>query len=190
MSISCSNQVSQDKSNVSTNHSHSNPLLSSRGASFQRSITPKVYKGVTPARIYIPAIGLHAEVVPVTISAQGRMEVPSDTERVGFLMSGALPGERGSAVMDGHFDSHSGPSVFFNLKKLKVGDRLYIKNIKGAAVEFKVEEIGIYRTAEAPIKRIFGPSDEPRLNLITCTGKFSRKKREHEERLVIYTKRS
>jgi late competence protein required for DNA uptake (superfamily II DNA/RNA helicase) len=35
---------------------------------------------------------------------------------------------------------------------------------------------------------IFGPTEERHLNLITCAGRYSRSKKEHEGRLVVFTK--
>lgn len=146
--------------------------------------------GIKPVRMYIPAIDLHADIEPVRVSLQGSMDVPKSTETIGYLEDGTLPGAKGNAVMDGHVDSYTGPAVFYHLKKLKPGDSVYVKDAKGTAIEFRVEAIGIYKTDNAPVQSIFGPSDEPRLNLITCTGKYSRKMKEHQERLVVYTKRA
>ncbi|WP_254450253.1 class F sortase [Cohnella herbarum] len=146
-------------------------------------------KGITPARIYIPAIDVHADIEPVSVTSKGQMGVPNSTGRVGYLSSGILPGAVGNAIMDGHVDSYEGPAVFFDLKKLKKGDSVIVKNDKGYSIPFIVESVESFRTSEAPIQRIFGHADEPRLNLITCTGKYSRKKREHEERLIVFTKR-
>jgi LPXTG-site transpeptidase (sortase) family protein len=145
--------------------------------------------GIVPVRLYIPLIDLHATVEPVGVSNNGQMEVPRSTERVGYLSNGVLPGSVGNAVMDGHVDNYKGPAIFFRLKELKNGDTIFIKNKKGYTISFVVDSVKIYKPSEAPIKKIFGPADQPRLNLITCTGKYSRKKRDHEARLVIFTKR-
>jgi LPXTG-site transpeptidase (sortase) family protein len=145
--------------------------------------------GIMPARLYIPAIDLHAVVEPVGVSNNGQMGTPRSSEKVGYLATGVLPGAVGNAVMDGHVDNYKGPAVFFHLRKLKKGDTLIIKNEKGSKITFIVDSVETYKTSLAPINKIFGPADEPRLNLITCTGKYSRKKREHEARLIIFTKR-
>jgi LPXTG-site transpeptidase (sortase) family protein len=145
--------------------------------------------GISPVRLYIPLIDLHATVEPVGVSDNGQMGTPLNTGRVGYLSNGVLPGAIGNAVMDGHVDNYKGPAVFFRLRELKKGDTVIIKNEKGNEITFVVDSVEIYKTSEAPINKIFGPADEPRLNLITCTGKYSRKKREHEARLVIFTKR-
>lgn len=58
----------------------------------------------------------------------------------------------------------------------------------GEKLTYIVESVEIYTTAEAPMERIFGKSTEARMNLITCTGRYSRKKKEHEKRLIVFTK--
>jgi len=153
-------------------------------------IVAKNVKGIVPSRLYIPSIGLHADIEPVGVLDNGQMDVPKSTDNVGYLTNGILPGAVGNAVMDGHVDHYKGPAVFFRLRTLKKGDEVIVKNEKGHFVTFVVEAVETYKTSEAPIPRIFGPSADPRLNLITCTGKYSRKKKEHQERLVVYTKRS
>ncbi|UVI27458.1 class F sortase [Paenibacillus spongiae] len=154
------------------------------------STIKKPLKGVTPVRLYIPAVRIHAKLEPVSVTDKGQMDVPRSTERVGYLASpGTLPGAAGNAVMDGHVDTYNGPAVFFGLKKLKKGDAVVVKGSKGEKVTFVVESVETFKNGEAPIQKIFGSTDEARLNLITCAGKYSRSKKEHEARLVVFAKR-
>ena len=53
---------------------------------------------------------------------------------------------------------------------------------------FVVYETRTYRTAEAPLERVFGATGETNLNLITCTGTFSSASGEYDQRLVVYTR--
>ncbi|WP_435922176.1 class F sortase [Paenibacillus sp. DYY-L-2] len=108
---------------------------------------------------------------------------------MGLLYPGVLAGAKGNMVMDGHVDSYTGPAVFFDLKKLKPGDAVIVRNRHfDRTLTYRVESVEVFKKGEAPIERVFGQTDEHRLNLITCTGKYSRKKKEHEERLVVFTK--
>ncbi|MFC4302580.1 class F sortase [Cohnella boryungensis] len=150
---------------------------------------PSHEQGIVPTRLYIPSLDLHADIEPVGVLDNGQMGVPADTESVGYLAGGALPGAAGNAVMAGHVDHYKGPAVFYGLRYLKKGDQVVVKNVAGRAIAFVVDEVKSYKPSEAPIRQIFGPSAESRLNLITCSGKYSRKKREHQERLVVYAKR-
>lgn len=145
--------------------------------------------GIVPARLYIPSLDVHADIEIVHVLENGQMGVPVNTDKVGYLSNGVLPGAVGNAVMDGHVDSYIGPAVFYPLKELTRGDVVIVKNAKGKVVEFVVESVETYQTDTAPIVKIFGPTREARLNLITCTGKYSKKKKEHLERLVVFTKR-
>jgi sortase A len=58
--------------------------------------------------------------------------------------------------------------------------------IKREKVSFQVERVQAYEKEDkAPICKIFGLSNESRLNLITCTGLYNRDTKEHEKRLVV-----
>lgn len=141
-----------------------------------------------PNHLYIPSINVFAQIMPVGVTEDGRMDVPKDTEIVGILQPGVLAGAKGNVIMDGHVDSYTGPAIFFNLKKLRPGDTIIVSNKTGQRLSYVVESVESFITAEAPLERIFGDTDEHRLNLITCTGKYSRKKKEHEMRLVVFAK--
>ncbi|WP_424766317.1 class F sortase [Paenibacillus sp. sgz302251] len=146
--------------------------------------------GIIPDSLYIPAVRINAKIEPVTIK-NGQMGVPRNTARVGYLAStGILPGAPGNAIIDGHVDNYKGPAVFYRLKKLKKGDIVVIKSKKGEKIKFIVESVEKFKTDEAPIQKIFGASNEPRLNLITCGGKYNRSKKEYDARLVVFTKRA
>jgi len=141
-----------------------------------------------PNRLLIPSVRLDAPVEPVGVLPNGQMGVPKSTATVGILANGVVPGQKGNALIAGHVDSYTGPAVFYPLKKLKAGDPVLISNENNEFLIFKVVAVESYRTADAPLDKIFGDTDEARLNLITCTGKYNRQKREHEKRLVIYTR--
>ncbi|WP_231887340.1 class F sortase [Paenibacillus jamilae] len=146
------------------------------------------FPGIIPHKIDIPAVRIHSIIEPVTYLENGQMGVPDKTDRVGYLSNHVLPGSAGNAIMDGHVDTYTGPAVFYPLKKLKKGDYVYVTGDNGCKLQFVVESVKFYLTPEAPIQTIFGPTEEHRLNLITCAGRYSRSKKEHEGRLVVFTK--
>lgn len=154
----------------------------------QPKLQRPVVTAIMPHKIIIPSLRIKATVEPVGVLTNGQMGVPRDTNRTGILYPGILPGEKGNAVIDGHVDSYTGPAIFFNLKKLKPSDVVIVKNKKGRELTFVVESVERFTPKTAPLERIYGTSEEIRLNLITCTGKFNRKKKEHEERLVVFTR--
>jgi hypothetical protein len=174
---------------------HGNPTETPAKLEIQQTKTTKPlqvknipFPGIIPHKIDIPAVRIHSIIEPVGYLENGQMGVPGNTDRVGYLSTGILPGAAGNAIMDGHVDTYTGPAVFYPLKKLKRGDYVYVTGDDGCKLQFVVESVKFYLTSEAPIQTIFGPTEEHRLNLITCAGRYSRSKKEHEGRLVVFTK--
>ncbi len=143
--------------------------------------------GLIPVRIQIPNVNIDAFVQPVGVLKNGAMGVPKDDTKVGWLEVGFKPGEKGSAVMAGHVDNLQGVAVFHPLHRVKIGDLVVVSDQSGKNLTFSVTKIKTYRTEQAPIDYIFGNSNVPRLNLITCTGYFDPKLRTHIDRLVVFT---
>ena len=142
-------------------------------------------KGMEPANIEIPSIGVEAAIEPTGILENGEMGVPEKIEEVGWFEPGFKAGAKGHTVLAGHVDSLTGPAIFYHLKKVKTGEQVILTDADGREMVFEIKEIASYPTDEAPIQEIFGPSDKRMINLITCTGTFNRDIGSHEERLVV-----
>jgi LPXTG-site transpeptidase (sortase) family protein len=143
---------------------------------------------ITPSRLRIPSLNIDANVEQLGLRQDGAMDVPSNIWNVGWLSSGVQPGAVGNAVIDGHKDSVKGTAVFWDLGKLKVGERVYVSDGAGNELAFEVLEVASYGTGEAPLAQIFGSSEERRLNLITCDGTFVKSQYTYDKRLVVYTR--
>jgi|SRR3989338_6243710 len=140
-----------------------------------------------PARLRVPKLGIDAFVQYVGVNAKGNMAAPSNFADVGWYKYGAVPGFVGSAVVTGHVDNGLGlPGVFKNLDELEVGDDLYVEKKDGGELHFRVAEIQTYPYTYVPLKILFSRRDLPRLNLITCSGKWLQGERSYDERLVVY----
>jgi uncharacterized repeat protein (TIGR01451 family) len=140
---------------------------------------------ITPARIRIPAIEVDAVVEAVGVTRGGLMDVPSNIWDAAWLQSGAKPGARGQAVIDGHLDSTTGPAIFADLHRLQPGDRIYVSDADGNELTFKVATVQLEPLDGFPTMRVFGPSSGHVLNLITCAGQFSAKRRTYDHRLLV-----
>lgn len=142
---------------------------------------------VVPARLRIPAIQVDASIENLGLR-NGNMDVPSNIWNAGWLHSSPRPGDAGNAVIDGHKDSVSGVAVFWDLGKLKVGDRIYVSDQYGYELTFEVFDFQSYDKNSAPLGRIFGSTSEKQLNLITCDGTFVPEQYTYDKRLVVYTR--
>jgi LPXTG-site transpeptidase (sortase) family protein len=141
-----------------------------------------------PVRLKIPRIGINSVVERVGLTPGGAMGVPKSTNTVAWFELGQRPGEKGSAVIAGHFGIKNGKaSVFDNLYKLRKGDKIYIEDNKGKIISFVVRESRRYDPG-ANAQAVFGSSDgKAHLNLVTCEGTWNKISKSYPKRLVIFT---
>lgn len=143
-----------------------------------------------PVRLIVPAIGVNALIEGVGVTSGGDLAVPQQHpwDDVGWYAAGPRPGERGSAVIDGHLDRPGGSAaVFWYLRNMRVGDEVMVIDAYGKTLKFRVREIGSYAPQDAPIQQIFGNDTGDFLNLITCAGDWIPSQRQTTLRLVVYT---
>jgi len=150
----------------------------------------KVDSALNPVRLIVPAVNINASVEDVGTQANADLATPSQNPwlDVGWYNLGPKPGERGSAVIDGHLDRPGGfPAVFWYLRDLHVGDEVLVKNSSGKTLRFQVTRIEFYAPQDAPIQDIFGNWGGTFLNLITCAGDWIPSQHQTNLRLVVYT---
>jgi len=143
-----------------------------------------------PARLLIPTIGINASIEAVGVTPEGDLAVPARNpwENVGWYSSGPHPGERGSAVIDGHLDRPGdSTAVFWRLRDVQVGDNVMVIDGTGTTLRFHVTAIALYPPQNAPIQQIFGNNSDSYLNLITCAGDWIPSQHQTTLRLVVYT---
>jgi sortase A len=146
---------------------------------------PKVSYAL-PVRLVIPKIGLNAAVENVGLTSGRDMASPSGPGTVGWYKFGPRPGNKGSAVIDGHSGYADGRQAAFDeLPKLKVGDKFYVKDARGKRITFIVRRTKLF-ARNASAKEVFASMKARRLNLITCTGSFDEAAGTHSKRLVVF----
>lgn len=141
-----------------------------------------------PIRITIPSIKVDASVEDVGITKNGLMDSPKGPDTVGWFHLGTIPGEIGSAVMDGHSGwVNNTPAVFDDLYKVKKGDEIQVENSNGVILTFIVRETKKY-SPDADATDVFKSDDNGiHLNLITCTGFWNTILKSRSQRLVVFT---
>lgn len=150
------------------------------------SPSPKIIS--VPLSLRIPKLNIVTRVEHVGEDASGRMDVPKDVNNVAWWQHGAKPGEMGSAVFAGHYDTRTGqPAVFYSLKSLVAGDEIKIMVAGGEEYSYIVTDLKIYEDKSFPLNYVFTRSDKARLNLITCEGIFDRSNNMYDKRLVVFS---
>ena len=152
--------------------------------------TPKPSSSTLPSRLIIPSLNIDANVQQVGINVKGNMGTPNNFTDVAWYKPGTIPGEKGSAVMDGHVDNGLAlAGVFKKLNTIKVGDDVYVTRADGVKLHFRVVDTQLVPyTDKSANEKVFTQNDAARLNLITCTGEWVPGDKTYDHRLVVYTK--
>ncbi len=140
-----------------------------------------------PTGLVVPAIGIAAPgLVDLGLDADGRLQAPEDFAQVGWYAGGPAPGDPGPAVLVGHVDSWQGPAVFFRIRELQPGAEISVPRADGSTVVFVVDAVEQYPKDAFPAERVYAPTADPQLRLITCGGAFDRSARSYLDNIVVY----
>jgi LPXTG-site transpeptidase (sortase) family protein len=141
-----------------------------------------------PVTIRIPQIGVNAPVMKVGRDADGTVQVPPLAEHnlTGWYRYGPAPGQRGPAVILGHVDSATGISVFYYLKNLHAGDKVYVTLADGKVAVFAVDGLQKVAKDAFPTASVYGKSGDPSLRLITCGGPFDQATGHYVDNVIVY----
>ena len=141
---------------------------------------------LVPAVLKVPSLGISAKVEEVGRKADGTMGTPADFMNVGWWSEGSKPGEKGSAVFDGHVNNGlTKAGVFQHLSQIRPGDYVTVSDADGRTLVYEVAKTDLYDTDRAPLAEIFSTTGPSRLVLITCDGEWIEEERTFDKRLVV-----
>jgi len=145
--------------------------------------------GQHPKYISLPSIATEGFVEQVGLRENNEIDVPSNTNLMGWYTGSALPGEKGLSIIDGHLNGVEAPGVFRNLHLLNAGDQFTVETGDGSKLRYEVMEVRS-ETASDALNYLFSqePSVTSQLNLITCGGVFNDELRRYDERVIVSAK--
>jgi Sortase domain len=157
-----------------------------------RAVTPvwlaTVQQTARPVWLTIPAIGVRAAVVQLGLNPDGTLQVPTSTTVTGWYTGSPRPGAIGSAIIVGHVDSRAGPGVFFWLRTMRPGERVYVRRADGTLAVFTVTRVHMYAKDHFPTAAVYGPVPDAELRLITCGGVFDPSLGSYLSNVVVYAR--
>lgn len=140
-----------------------------------------------PVRLSIPKYHVTAAIESVGLDSKKRMDIPRNFNDVAWYNLGFKPGQKGSAVIDGHVDTPTGaPAVFATIASLQSGDYIQVIDSQDKTYTFTVTTVVTYPFDQLPLEKIFNTTDKPRLNLITCAGTWDKLNKNYSDRTVVY----
>lgn len=141
-----------------------------------------------PVRIEIPKLSITTPVIPAGLTKDNAMDIGKDIEKTAWYKLGPKPGEKGSAVIAGHYGWINGQgAVFNNLHTLQAGDKLSVYDEKGLIVNFVVRETRKYGLGADAIDVFKSTDEKAHLNIITCNGSWNYSHQTYSDRLVVFS---
>ncbi|MET8708856.1 class F sortase [Streptomyces californicus] len=127
-----------------------------------------------PVEVSIPSIGVRSTLMKLGLNADGTVEVPPADKgmTVGWYRGGSVPGTPGPAVLIGHNDTRFGRAVFHDLKTVREGAEVLVRNEAGKTLRYTVTGKEAVSKKAFPTQKVYGPSKDSTLRLITCDGEF------------------
>jgi len=127
-----------------------------------------------PVRIRASSVRINAPIHSVGNARSGAIDVPTGDrfDEAGWYNKGPTPGEYGPAVIVGHVDSGTGPSVFHKLSRLRPGNRVEVTRADRSVAVFEVNKVERFDRDSLPADEVFGDFSRPALRLITCGGRW------------------
>ncbi|CAM5343909.1 class F sortase [Streptomyces griseus] len=127
-----------------------------------------------PTEVSIPSIGVRSTLMELGLNADGTVEVPPAEKGMtaGWYSGGSTPGSPGPAVLIGHNDTRFGRAVFHDLKKIREGAEVLVRDGAGRTLRFTVTGKEAVSKKAFPTEKVYGPTKDSTLRLITCDGEF------------------
>ncbi|MCX5042654.1 class F sortase [Aldersonia sp. NBC_00410] len=139
-----------------------------------------------PTTIRAAKINLYAQIATLPRATSDVMPLPVDPQVAGWYPDSAAPGQRGTSVILGHFDSKTGPAAFYTVPQLQPGDLIDIDRSDGTIAHFAVTDVAIYPKDSFPADKIYQPAPDSEIRLITCGGKFNDQLHSYDSNIVAY----
>jgi sortase (surface protein transpeptidase) len=141
-----------------------------------------------PVRLTIPSIKVEAPILDVGRAKDGTVDVPplKRHNEAGWFDEGPTPGQFGPALIVGHADTRSGPSIFHDLGRLKPGQRVEVLRSDHRVAVFEINSVEHFGKAKLPIQRVYGDYSRPSLRLVTCGGTWLGGAQGYSDNVIVF----
>ena len=149
----------------------------------EEEVTPKQRAEYTvapekPRYLYIDKLGISkARIMEVGTSSKGQMQTPYSIFDAGWFTGSSLPGQGGTAILDGHNGGPGVNGIFKKLNTLQAGDEIRIEMGDGKVYTYRVYDNIEVKLSEANRKMQLlttSPVDgQESISIISCVGEWS-----------------
>jgi sortase family protein len=141
-----------------------------------------------PVRLTIPSIKVEAPILNVGLAKDGSVDVPplKRHNEAGWFDEGPTPGQFGPALIVGHADTRSGPSIFHDLGRMRPGQKIEVLRRDHTVAVFEVNSIEHFGKSKLPIQRVYGDYSRPSLRLVTCGGTWLGGDQGYADNVIVF----
>ncbi|MEW2176257.1 sortase [Streptomyces sp. NPDC005406] len=100
------------------------------------------------------------------------MPDPAERNLAGWYREGVAPGSPGTAIVVAHVDTPTGPAAFAGLDTLAAGATVDVRRADRTVAAFRIYAIEEYEKSDFPSARVYGPTKDAQLRLLTCGGDY------------------
>jgi sortase (surface protein transpeptidase) len=139
-----------------------------------------------PLSINLPTINTTGFIQRVGVDKTNAMVAPGNVNMTGWYIGGAKPGQPGLSIIDGHVHGLYAKGVFYNLVKLKAGDKFTVTYGDHSVKNFQVKSVATVPVAQATQALFARDTSIPsQLNLITCGGTYVAASKSYNGRVIV-----
>ena len=139
-----------------------------------------------PLSISLPSIATTGFIQRVGVDKTNQMVAPGNVNMAGWYVGGSKPGDPGLSIIDGHVHGLYAKGVFYNLVRLKVGDKFSVTYGDHSTRNFEVKHVSSVPVAQAT-QALFARDNTiaDQLNLITCGGTYVAASKSYDGRVIV-----
>ena len=153
----------------------------------EKNILPSKIDFGIPINIKISSINVDSSFEYVGLTPSGEVDVPKNPSNVAWFNFSPQPGEIGNSIIVGHYGWKDNiPSVFDNLSKINIDDKIYIEDERGETSTFIVHKTKFYNLTEDTSDIFKSKDDKSHLILITCGGIWNKISKSYSKRFVVF----
>ena len=142
---------------------------------------------VYPFSLSISSVGIKTALIPLGLDKDGSLSVPQTGAVAGWFTGGPKPGELGPAVIVAHVDWKGRKGVFFDLRKVRVGESILVTNSDSKITKFRITKVSSVKKDAFPTASVYGNLSYSGLRLVTCAT-FDFKTKKYVDNFIVYAK--
>ena len=152
----------------------------------QPATPPPVEEVADPVRVVVEGTGIDLQVIPVGQEPNGAMTLPNNHYQAGWYRFGPAPGSsRGAAVLAAHVDSRTEELPIAGMDEVPAGTGVTVTLSDGSVLRYATADVRNIPKASLDGFDLFNRDGAPRLELVTCGGKWLDSVGDYEDNVVL-----